>query len=99
MDRSAQSLKAAALRQLHLGPGGTPPIPELAQLGVRRVSIGSGAMRASLWRARSIADQLLRQGPYSCFLDEAVSFAEMNALFSGLKETPTMPATAREKGK
>jgi len=65
-----------------LASEGTPPIPELAQLGVRRVSIGSGAMRASLWRARSIADQLLRQGSYACFLDGTISFREMDQLFS-----------------
>jgi hypothetical protein len=40
-----------------------------------------------------------RSAQYSCFLDEAVSFAEMNALFAGTKETPTMPAAAQEKGK
>jgi 2-methylisocitrate lyase-like PEP mutase family enzyme len=65
-----------------LASAGTPSIPELAQLGVRRVSFGSGAMRASLWRARSIADQLLRQGSYSCFLDSTIPFREMNELFS-----------------
>src|SRR5437660_5991339 len=37
------------------------PIPELARLGVRRVSVGSGAMRASLGLVRRIADEL--RGP------------------------------------
>ena len=39
----------------------TPPIPRLQELGVRRLSVGGGALRAVLRRLQEIADEL--QGP------------------------------------
>jgi 2-methylisocitrate lyase-like PEP mutase family enzyme len=46
------------------GPG-SPSIPELKKLGVVRVSLGSGAMRASLSALRRIAEELKTTGTYT----------------------------------
>jgi 2-methylisocitrate lyase-like PEP mutase family enzyme len=43
----------------------TPPIDELARLGVRRVSVGSGLFRAGLAAAEAGARELLERGTYS----------------------------------
>ncbi len=59
----------------------TPSIPELAQLGVARVSFGSGQMRAALGRLRRIARELLEQGTYASMAEELISGAELQALF------------------
>jgi 2-methylisocitrate lyase-like PEP mutase family enzyme len=60
---------------------GVPSVPELGRLGVRRVSVGSGPMRASLALTRRVAEELLRDGTYG-FLDGAPSHAEVNGMFS-----------------
>lgn len=59
----------------------TPSIPELAQLGVARVSFGSGPMRAVLARLRDIARELLERGTYTSMTEGAISGAELRALF------------------
>ena len=73
---------AAVDRPLNVlaGPG-VPPAPELARLGVARVTVGSGAMRATLGLVRRIADELLGDGTYR-FLADAPSHAEVNAMFT-----------------
>ena len=58
---------------------GTPPIPELEKLGVARVSLGSGPMRATLGLLRSMAEELKTAGTYSA-LDAAVPYAEVNKI-------------------
>lgn len=60
---------------------GCPPIAELQQLGVRRVSEGSGPMRATMMLTRRIAEELLRTGTYTRFHDDAISYADANKLF------------------
>lgn len=45
-----------------LARAGVPPVPELAALGVRRISVGSGLHRASLAFAETAARQLLERG-------------------------------------
>jgi 2-methylisocitrate lyase-like PEP mutase family enzyme len=60
---------------------GTPSISELAKAGVARVSVGSGAARATLALAREIAQELLGRGTYSSFTDKTVPYPEVNALF------------------
>jgi 2-methylisocitrate lyase-like PEP mutase family enzyme len=61
------------------GPG-CPPIPRLEALGVRRVSLGSGVMRATLGRVRRIAAELRDTGTFVALLEEAIPFAEVNRL-------------------
>ena len=62
------------------GPG-CPPIAELQQLGVRRVSEGSGPMRASMMLTRRIAEELLQRGTYTRYHDDAIAYSEANRLF------------------
>jgi 2-methylisocitrate lyase-like PEP mutase family enzyme len=62
---------------------GCPTIRELQDLGVRRVSEGSGPMRAAMMLARNIAKDLMTTGTYARFHGEAaVPYAEANKLFS-----------------
>ena len=60
---------------------GCPPISELQALGVRRVSEGSGPMRASMMLTRKIAEELLQTGTYKRFHDDAIPYPEANKLF------------------
>jgi 2-methylisocitrate lyase-like PEP mutase family enzyme len=60
------------------GPG-SPPIAELKELGVARVSLGSGPMRAALGLLRRVADELKARGTYTA-LGDAPSYAEVNRL-------------------
>lgn len=62
-----------------LAVSGSPSIPELEKLGVTRVSLGSGPMRATLGLLRRMAEELKTAGTYSA-LDEAVPYAEVNKL-------------------
>ena len=61
---------------------GTPSIPELEKLGVRRVRVGSGPMRATLGLLRRMAAELKTSGTYST-MEGAVPHAEMNKLLGG----------------
>ena len=61
------------------GPG-TPPVARLQELGVRRVSLGSGPMRATLGLMRRIAEEFRDSGTYTQMLDRAIPYAEVNEL-------------------
>ncbi|HWF86216.1 MAG TPA: isocitrate lyase/phosphoenolpyruvate mutase family protein [Vicinamibacterales bacterium] len=63
-----------------LAVDGTPSIAELEALGVARVSVGSGPMRASLAIVRDIARELKRRGTYGAFTTHAVPYDEVNEL-------------------
>ncbi|MBZ5666336.1 MAG: isocitrate lyase/phosphoenolpyruvate mutase family protein [Acidobacteriia bacterium] len=63
------------------GPG-SPSIPELAKLGVARVSVGSGPMRATLGLLRRVADELKSAGTYNS-MEGAVPYADVNKLLGG----------------
>jgi 2-methylisocitrate lyase-like PEP mutase family enzyme len=65
-----------------LGPA-SPPVAELARLGVRRVSLGSGLARAAWGRARSIARALRDGEGHSALGEDAIPYAELQALFGG----------------
>lgn len=60
---------------------GCPPIAKLQELGVRRVSEGSGPMRATMMLARRIAEELLQSGTYTRFHADAIPYPEANRLF------------------
>jgi 2-methylisocitrate lyase-like PEP mutase family enzyme len=60
------------------GPG-SPSVPDLAKLGVARVSLGSATMRATVGCLRRIAQELKATGTYSN-LEDAPSHAEMNRM-------------------
>lgn len=60
---------------------GVPSTMELQRLGVKRVSTGSGPMRATLALIRRIADELLTDGTYKNFTVNSIPYHEANALF------------------
>jgi 2-methylisocitrate lyase-like PEP mutase family enzyme len=60
---------------------GTPPVGELQQLGVARVSVGSGPMRATLGYLGRMARQLREEGDFSLMTDGALPYADANRLF------------------
>jgi 2-methylisocitrate lyase-like PEP mutase family enzyme len=62
-----------------LRPGG-PGVAELGKLGVARVSIGSGAMRAALGTARKFLKALSEYQDHSALLTDAVPYDEVNRL-------------------
>jgi len=64
-----------------LATKGAPPVPELAALGVRRVSQGSGPARAALATTRRVARELRSQGSYASYTLDAIDYAEANRLF------------------
>lgn len=62
------------------GPGSLS-ISELAELGVRRVSVGSGPARAIMGLTRSMGRELLGSGSYQAMGHGALPYPEANALF------------------
>jgi len=58
-----------------------PPIAELARLGVARVSLASGLMRAALAHLRRVMRELLEQGTYTTMAGEMLTGAELQGLF------------------
>lgn len=61
------------------GPG-TPPVARLEQLGVARVSLGSGPMRATMGLMRSIAEEFRDAGSYSRMLTGTIPYPETNEI-------------------
>ncbi len=61
------------------GPG-VLSIPELAKLGVKRVSYGSGPHRAAMGLLRRIASEANISGTYQALTEGAVSYEEINGL-------------------
>lgn len=64
-----------------LATPGCPSVAELEALGVRRMSQGSGPMRAVLALTRRIAQELVQSGTYGSFQRDAMSYPDANRLF------------------
>lgn len=64
-----------------LANSGVPTISELQKLGVARVSMGSGPMRATLSLVRHIANELLEIGTYTKFTADTIPYSEVNKFF------------------
>lgn len=62
------------------GPG-VPSIPELAKLGIKRVSYGSGPHRAAMGLLRRMAEEARTSGTYQALTEGAVPYEEINGLF------------------
>jgi 2-methylisocitrate lyase-like PEP mutase family enzyme len=60
---------------------GTPPVAELQQLGVARVSVGSGPMRATLGFLGRMARELREQGAFNLMTEGTPTYADVNRLF------------------
>lgn len=59
----------------------TPPIAELQELGVARVSVGPRPMRAVLSLLREIARELASSGTYELMAQSSMSYADVNQWF------------------
>jgi 2-methylisocitrate lyase-like PEP mutase family enzyme len=60
---------------------GVPPVAELAKLGVKRISLGSGPMRVAMGALRRLAEEVQTSGTYRGLGEGAVTYADMNAFF------------------
>src|SRR5690242_16423444 len=60
---------------------GVPSINELARMGVRRISFGSGPMRAAMGLLKRIVEEAEGGETYKAMTEVSVSYDEMNALF------------------
>jgi 2-methylisocitrate lyase-like PEP mutase family enzyme len=65
-----------------LATQGCPSIPELGSLGVRRVSMGSSVMRATLAAVRRIGKELMETGTYSSVFDGTIPYNEITDLMT-----------------
>jgi len=61
---------------------GSPSVRELVEIGVKRISLGSGPMRAAMGLLRRLVDELKTAGTYHQ-MEGAPSHAEMNQLMNG----------------
>jgi 2-methylisocitrate lyase-like PEP mutase family enzyme len=77
----AQVVAAVHLPLNVMAFAGVPPAKELERLGVARVSVGAGPMRATLALTRRIAEELLGAGTWEGFLRDTLSHAEVNGMF------------------
>jgi len=57
-----------------LAAAGTPPVPRLQELGVARVSAGSGLARAAMGLVSRIAQELKTSGTYDAMLQGAIPY-------------------------
>jgi 2-methylisocitrate lyase-like PEP mutase family enzyme len=60
---------------------GVPPIAELEGMGVARVSVGSGIMRAAMGLTRRAAQEFFNTGTYESFVEGAFNYDDLNSLF------------------
>jgi 2-methylisocitrate lyase-like PEP mutase family enzyme len=63
---------------------GLPPASELAALGVRRLSAGSGVAQAALGRIRSLTTSFLEAGASDPLAEGAMPYAEVQELMSSV---------------
>jgi len=66
-----------------LAAAASPPVSELERLGVARVSLGSGPMRAGLTVLRQLAEELRTTGTFDG-LSGVIPHAEVNRLLGGV---------------
>ena len=67
---------------------GSPSVSALQELGVKRISLGSGPMRASLGFLRRLAEEVKTSGTYK-LMEGAPSHAEMNKLMIANRKSET----------
>ncbi len=65
-----------------LATAGAPDMNEMRSLGVARVSVGSGPMRATLGLVDRIARELHDQGTFKSMTDGAIPYDEVNRLLA-----------------
>src|SRR5579863_8764215 len=67
---------------------GTPPVAQLQQLGVARVSVGSGPMRATLGFLGRMARQLSEEGVFTLMTEGTLPYADANRLVQPKRGRP-----------
>jgi 2-methylisocitrate lyase-like PEP mutase family enzyme len=77
---------ASLVNEIHgpiniLANTGVPAIQQLQELGVARVSLGSGPMRATLGLIRRISQELFTSGTYDTFTTNTIPYSEVNQFF------------------
>jgi 2-methylisocitrate lyase-like PEP mutase family enzyme len=60
----------------------TPPVAELQEIGVSRVSVGPRPMRAVLSLLRNIGKELIVKGTYKLMTESSISYSEINQWFT-----------------
>jgi 2-methylisocitrate lyase-like PEP mutase family enzyme len=65
-----------------LATSGAPPVARLEELGVRRVSMGSGPARAAMSMALLVAEELRDTGTYTSFTSAKLSYAAAQKAFA-----------------
>lgn len=65
-----------------LAMAGTPSVPELVRLGVRRISFGSGPSRVALGAYRRIAREIRDHGTFEALRTEAIPYPEIQKLLA-----------------
>jgi 2-methylisocitrate lyase-like PEP mutase family enzyme len=70
-----------------LASANAPSIARLEEMGVARISVGSGIMRATMGLTRRIAEELKHEGTYSRMLDGPIPYADANRLFESNSES------------
>jgi len=65
-----------------LAGAGCPSVTQLQDLGVARVSVGSGPMTATLTLLRNIATELAGPGTFTSFTTQTIPYAEWNRLMA-----------------
>ena len=64
---------------IYAGPT-VPPVSQLSELGVRRLSVGCGPQQSALADTRRVARVLCTSGTYSAFTDEWLPFGDLELL-------------------
>lgn len=64
---------------------GSPSVAELNALGVKRVSLGSGPMRAAMGLLRQLAEEVKSRGTHS-LMEGAPSHAQLNQLMNAIRK-------------
>jgi 2-methylisocitrate lyase-like PEP mutase family enzyme len=89
--RDAETIGKLA-RALHgplniLATAGVPSVADLERLGVARVSVGSGPMRAVMGLTDRIAKELRERGTYASFTEGAFPYLDASRLFESSTST------------
>jgi 2-methylisocitrate lyase-like PEP mutase family enzyme len=87
-DTIARLVKDVACPVNILAVPGTPSIEELRKLGVARVSVGSGFMRATLGALRAMGEELKNSGTYSA-LAGGIPYKDVNEILERRTSRPS----------
>ena len=79
----SEIVKALEIPLNVLAAPGSPSLSELKELGVKRVSVGSGPMRACLGLITRMAQEFRDKGTYQAMIDGQYPYSEANRLFLG----------------